>query len=94
MDDQTKGNWYQQSPESYTFLVAGEAFLNRRPVTISSYFGQEAYEALQVYIYIKELLRVIQEENHIDWISHWEYLYIALSCFGGQRILRSVPVRA
>lgn len=74
----TELDWYKNSTESYTALVFGEVFKNRPPVTNNILFGQKAYEAFQVYVYLDALLITRNDPSYVDWSPLFCALYAGL----------------
>jgi hypothetical protein len=71
-------DWYKGAPDSYTALLFGEVAEGRLPQMTRLHLGQEAYEAYQTYIYMKELLQ-IRRTDFLCWTPGFGFLYSALA---------------
>jgi hypothetical protein len=71
-------DWYKGVPDSYTALLFGEVAEGHLPQMTRLHLGQEAYEAYQTYIYMKELLQ-IRRTDLVCWTPGFGFLYSALA---------------
>ena len=69
--------WYKEKPSSHTVLLFGEIFEDDLPQSVILHLGQDAYEGYQIFIYIKELLRV-RQTDYLCWSPAFEFLYVAM----------------
>lgn len=80
MDDNTLKEdfeWYGGQPNSHTVLIFGEIFEDKPPQSVLMHLGKEAYEGYEIFVYLKELIRV-WKTDYICWSPGFEFLYAAI----------------
>lgn len=81
--------WYQDIPKGHTAMIYGEVSEIGPPRHVQAYFGQEAYEMLQMQIYMKELLRVEDEPDYLCWSPGFGLLWAAMEVLATSARFRS-----
>lgn len=79
--------WFKCIPESATTLIFGEVFENRGPITTQVLFGQRAYEAFQVFVYLEQLLEVRNRPSYICWTPSFHMLYCGAVAVSAKRVV-------
>src|SRR5687768_7670289 len=74
-------DWYQKTSDSYTALLVGEVSISKRPRVMRYLFGQQAYEAIQTYLYLDEMVRLRNDPDYICWTPGFPSLAVALELF-------------